>query len=147
MIDFALKPIGGDTLGLDVMSFLPGLKSFVKNIINSNIGPMLFPPNHLDINVEDIMAAQSKEAIGVLAVTIASADSLKGSDFITNTVDPYIVMTTEDAVPGTDEEVRTSIKSNVKNPRWNETKYLLLNTLEQKLNLKCFDFMMIEKIP
>ncbi|CAI4689726.1 ACH_G0040030.mRNA.1.CDS.1 [Saccharomyces cerevisiae] len=145
LIDFALKPIGGDTLGLDVMSFLPGLKSFVKNIINSNIGPMLFPPNHLDINVEDIMAAQSKEAIGVLAVTIASADSLKGSDFITNTVDPYIVMTTEDAVPGTDEEVRTSIKSNVKNPRWNETKYLLLNTLEQKLNLKCFDFNDVRK--
>ncbi|CAI4047638.1 Tcb3p SKDI_13G0660 [Saccharomyces kudriavzevii IFO 1802] len=145
LIDFALKPIGGDTLGLDVMSFLPGLKSFVKNIINSNIGPMLFPPNHLDINVEDIMAAQSKEAIGVLAVTIASADSLKGSDFITNTVDPYVVMTTEDAVPGTDVEVRTSIKSDVKNPRWNETKYLLLNSLEQKLNLKCFDFNDVRK--
>ncbi|EJS42515.1 tcb3p [Saccharomyces arboricola H-6] len=145
LIDFALKPIGGDTLGLDVMSFLPGLKSFVKNIINSNIGPMLFPPNHLDVNVEDIMAAQSKEAIGVLAVTIASADSLKGSDFITNTVDPYIVMSAEDAVPGADEEVRTSIKSDVKNPRWNETKYLLLNSLEQKLNLKCFDFNDVRK--
>lgn len=145
LIDFALKPIGGDTLGLDVMSFLPGLKSFVKNIINSNIGPMLFPPNHLDVNVEDIMAAQSKDAIGVLAVTIASADSLKGSDFITNTVDPYVVMTTEDAVPGTDEEVRTSIKSDVKNPRWNETKYLLLNSLEQKMTLKCFDFNDVRK--
>ncbi|GMM53744.1 Tcb3 protein [Maudiozyma humilis] len=145
MIDFALKPIGGDTLGLDVMSFLPGLKSFVKSMIDSNVAPMLYAPNHLDIDVEEIMAAQANDAIGVLAVNISSATDLKSSDFITNTVDPYVVLKTEKTLPGDDTEVRTAIKSDIKNPTWHETKYLLVNTLNQKLSLTCFDFNDVRK--
>lgn len=145
MIDFALKPIGGDTLGLDVMSFLPGLKSFVKSMIDSNVAPMLYAPNHLDIDVEEIMAAQANDAIGVLAVSISSATDLKSSDFITNTVDPYVVLKTEKVLPGDDTEVRTAIKSDIKNPTWHETKYLLVNTLNQKLSLTCFDFNDVRK--
>lgn len=145
LIDFALKPIGGDTLGLDVMSFLPGLKSFVKTMVNSNVGPMLYAPNHLDIDVEEIMAAQANDAIGVLAVTVTSATNLKSSDFITNTVDPYIVLKTEKSLPGDDTEVRTAIKSDVKNPTWDETKYILVNSLNQKLSLTCYDFNDVRK--
>ena len=145
MIDFALKPIGGDTLGLDVMSFLPGLKSFVKSLIDSNVAPMLYAPNHLDIDVEQIMAAQANDAIGVVAVNVSSAADLKSSDFITNTVDPYVVLKTEKSLPGQDTEVRTAVKSDVKNPTWHETKYILVNTLNQKLSLTCFDFNDVRK--
>ncbi|SMN18742.1 similar to Saccharomyces cerevisiae YML072C TCB3 Lipid-binding protein, localized to the bud via specific mRNA transport [Maudiozyma saulgeensis] len=145
MIDFALKPIGGDTLGLDVMSFLPGLKSFVKSLIDSNVAPMLYAPNHLDINVEEIMAAQANDAIGVVAVNISSATDLKSSDFITNTVDPYVVLKTEKTLPGEETEIRTAIKSDVKNPTWHETKYILVNSLNQKLSLTCFDFNDVRK--
>lgn len=144
LIDFALKPVGGDTLGLDVMSFLPGLKTFVKTMINSNVGPMLYSPNKLDIDVEEIMAAQSQDTIGVVAVTVRSAEKLKGSDFITNTVDPYVTITTDNEVTS-ENDIRTSIKSDVTSPRWNETKYLLVNSLNQKLHLKCFDFNDIRK--
>lgn len=143
-IDFALKPVGGDTLGLDIMSFLPGLKTFVKTMINSNVGPMLYNPHHLDIDVEEIMAAQSQDAIGVVAVTIHSADDLKGSDFIGNTVDPYVTLTAEKGNIG-ETTIRTSVKSDVKSPRWNETKYVLVNTLEQKLYFTCYDFNDIRK--
>lgn len=143
-IDFALKPVGGDTLGLDIMSFLPGLKTFVKTMINSNVGPMLYNPHHLDIDVEEIMAAQSQDAIGVVAVTIHSAEDLKSSDFISNTVDPYVTLTAEKGNIG-ETTIRTSVKSDVKSPRWNETKYVLVNTLEQKLFFTCYDFNDIRK--
>ncbi|CCD24627.1 Tcb3p NDAI_0D03130 [Naumovozyma dairenensis CBS 421] len=145
LMDFVLKPLGGDTLGIDVMSFLPGLKSFVKSMVNSNVGPMLYAPNHMDINVEEIMAAQSNDAIGVLAVTLKSAEGLKGSDFITNTVDPYIVLKTEKTPNNEIKDIRSSIKSDIKDPRWNETKYLLLPTLNQKLTFSCFDFNDVRK--
>lgn len=140
IIEFSLKPLGGDTLGLDVMSFLPGLKSFVQSQINANVGPMLYAPNHFDINVEDLVAAQANDAIGVLAISIASGDDLRGSDFIGNTVDPYITFELEKALPDVDNDLRTTVKSNTTSPRWNETKYILLSTLDQKMTLKCFDF-------
>ncbi|SCU90590.1 LAME_0E09208g1_1 [Lachancea meyersii CBS 8951] len=138
-IDFALKPVGGDTLGLDIMSFLPGLKTFVKTMINSNVGPMLYNPHKLDIDVEEIVAAQSKDAIGVVAVTIHSADDLKGSDFLGNTIDPYVALTAEKGNIG-ETTIRTSVKSDTKSPRWNETKYVLVNSLDQKLFFSCYDF-------
>ncbi|SCU98728.1 LADA_0H14994g1_1 [Lachancea dasiensis] len=143
-IDFALKPVGGDTLGLDIMSFLPGLKTFVKTMINSNVGPMLYNPHKLDIDVEEIMAAHSQDATGVVAVTIHSADNLKGTDFLGNTVDPYVTLTTENGNIG-ETTIRTSVKSDVKSPRWNETKYVLVNSLEQKLTFSCYDFNDIRK--
>lgn len=145
LIDFALKPIGGDTLGLDIMSFLPGLKTFVKTMINSNVGPMLYAPNQLDIDVEEIMAAQSQDAIGVVAVTIDSASDLKTSDILSTSVDPYIKFTTEKGIIGNENDLRTTVKSDTRNPRWNETKYLLVNSLDQKLNLTCYDFNDVRK--
>ncbi|CCK70660.1 Tcb3p KNAG_0E04070 [Huiozyma naganishii CBS 8797] len=140
LIDFVLKPLGGDALGLDVMSFLPGLKSFVKRMIDSIAGPMLYAPNHLDIDVEEIMSATANDANGVVAITLSSASNLVGSTFITNTVDPYIVLKLDKPLPGSDTEVRTSIKDDIKNPIWNETKYILVNSLDQKLTMSCFDF-------
>ncbi|CAR26642.1 hypothetical protein ZYGR_0H04600 [Zygosaccharomyces rouxii] len=146
VIEFGLKPLGGDTLGLDVMSFLPGLKKFVQTIINANVGPMLYAPNHFDINVEELMAAQVNDAIGVLAVTIANGNDLKGSDFITNTVDPYISFELEKPLPDLNgEDLRTTIKHNTTTPRWNETKYVLVSSLQQKMKMKCFDFNDVRK--
>lgn len=145
MIDFVLKPLGGDSLGIDVMSFLPGLKTLVKKIIDSVAGPMLYAPNHMDIDVEEIMAAKSNDAIGVVAVTVSSASNLVGSDFISNTVDPYVIIKTEKSLPNQDGEVHTIIKSDIKNPVWNETKYILINSLDQKLTMSCWDFNDVRK--
>ncbi|QLG73085.1 hypothetical protein HG535_0E01690 [Zygotorulaspora mrakii] len=140
LIEFALKPVGGDALGLDVMSFLPGLKSFVKTMINSNVGPMLYAPHHLDVDVEELIASQANDAVGVLALTVSSAKELQSSDSITDTLDPYIYFKTEKPSPGAQSDMLTSIKSNIKDPVWNETKYILLNDLNQRITLSCFDF-------
>ncbi|KGK37870.1 hypothetical protein JL09_g2975 [Pichia kudriavzevii] len=51
-IDYALKPVGGNTLGIDVMSVIPGLSSFVKSLINSNLAPIMYYPNTIDSNFE-----------------------------------------------------------------------------------------------
>lgn len=146
VIEFGLKPLGGDTLGIDVMSFLPGLKSFVQSQINANVGPMLYAPNHFDVNVEEIMAAQVNDAIGVLVVTLANGDGLKGSDFITNTVDPYVTFELENPLQDiNNDDLRSTIKSNTTSPRWNETKYILVSSLQQKMRMKCFDFNDVRK--
>lgn len=140
LMEFALKPIGGDTLGLDVMSFLPGLKTFVKTMVNANVGPMLYAPHHLDIDVEELIASQANDAVGVLAVTIKSAKDLQSPSLISGTVDPYILFKPEKPSPGAQTDLRTTIKANVESPVWEETKYILLNDVNQKLTISCFDF-------
>lgn len=138
-IDFVLKPVGGDMLGLDIMSLIPGLKTLIFSLVNSNVGPMLYAPNHLDVDVEELMAAQNNDAIGVVAVTVKGCDELKGSR---HHVNPYVQLFV-DAEP--DKYVRTDVKSKTKTPRWNETKYILVNNLEQKLNFDVHSFSTTEK--
>lgn len=145
LIDFSLKPIGGDALGLDVMSFLPGLKTTVQSVINATLEPMFYAPNKMDINVEDIMAAQSNDATGVLAITLHQASGFKNAGFITNTIDPYITINTEYGDQNNIPAVKSSIKSDTLTPVWNETQYVLVNNLQQKLLVKCFDFNDVRK--
>ncbi|CCH59453.1 hypothetical protein TBLA_0B06290 [Henningerozyma blattae CBS 6284] len=141
-IDFVLKPLGGDTLGLDVMSAFPGFKDAVQSSINGTLGPMMYAPNKLDINIDELMCAtQGNDAIGLLVITINSANSLKSSDFITNTVDPYIIFKLDKRVNEQIEiDPKTSIKSDTKTPVWNETYYLLINDLKQNLTMLMYDF-------
>lgn len=129
-IEYGLKPVGGDTLGLDIMSLIPGLSSFVNSLIHSNLGPMLYAPNSLDIDVEEIMAAQGNDAIGVLAVTLQSAD-------VKDTIDPFIELHSS---TNPEKKHRSSVKKNTKTPRWNETQYVLVNNLQQQLMIDLWDF-------
>lgn len=130
-IDFSLKPVGGDTFGLDVMSMVPGLSSLITNLINSNAGPMLYAPNHLDIDLEELTAEQSNDAMGVVAVTINGAEQFK------EPINPYIQIFTEKEPTKVD---RTEIKVSDKQVSWNETKYIMVSSLDQKLHLDLYDF-------
>lgn len=130
-IDFALKPVGGDTFGLDIMSLIPGLSTLITTLINSNVGPMLYAPNHLDIDVEEIMKQQAKEAIGVIAVTVKNVSDLK------ETINPYVQVTLQNEP---NKSIRTDVKAQTKDPNWGETKYILVNSLDQALNFELFDF-------
>jgi Ca2+-dependent lipid-binding protein len=136
-IDYALKPIGGDTLGLDIMSFIPGLSSFVNGLIHSNLRPILYAPNSLDIDVEEIMAQQSNDSIGVVAVTITKCTKLKtGNPTKPNSINPYVQLKTSG---NADIDERTSVKDSINDPVFLETKYILVNTLEgNHLNLNVF---------
>ncbi|GEQ69819.1 hypothetical protein JCM33374_g3494 [Metschnikowia sp. JCM 33374] len=128
VIDYALKPVGGDTFGLDIMSLIPGLSSFVNGLIHSNLRPMLYAPNSLDIDVEEIMAQQSNDSIGVLAVKIKRITNLKcTSEIKDNVFNPYVELKISNNPALTQ---KTATKKNTTNPVFLETKYLLVNALE-----------------
>lgn len=42
--DYVLKPLGGETFGIDI-GFLPGLSGFIQEMIHANLGPMFYAPN------------------------------------------------------------------------------------------------------
>lgn len=128
VIDYALKPVGGDTLGIDIMSFIPGLSTFVNGLIHSILRPLLYAPNSLDIDVEDIMAQQSNDSIGVIAVTVKRVMNLKyNGEIKDDEFHPYVKIGVSNN--GKIEE-RTKVKKNTKNPVFLETKYILVNSLE-----------------
>lgn len=125
-IDYVLKPVGGDTFGLDIMSLIPGLSSFVNGLIHANLRPMLYAPNSLDIDVEEILAQLSLGAIGCLSVTIKRCTNLKPIEKAKN-IHPYVQLKV--AANG-DIDERTKVKKLIESPIFMETKYLLLNQLE-----------------
>lgn len=128
VIDYALKPVGGDAFGIDIMSFIPGLSSFVNGLIHSNLRPMLYAPNSLDIDVEDIMAQQSNDSIGVLAITVKRIVDLRTvSEIKGNEIHPYVQLKISN---NGDINERTTVKKNTNNPVFLETKYVMVNALE-----------------
>ena len=127
-IDYALKPVGGDTFGIDIMSFIPGLSKFVNGIIHSTLRPMLYAPNSLDIDVEEIMAAQSNDSVGVVEVTVKRCKKLKtGSATKPKSLNPYVQIKVSNNAK-IDE--RTKTKKLVNDPVFMETKTILVNQLE-----------------
>lgn len=137
-IDYALKPVGGDTLGLDIMSFIPGLSTFVNGLIHSTLRPMLYAPNSLDIDVEEIMAQQSNDSIGVAAITVKRLTNLKsGSDTKPNSINPYVQILVSN---NGDIDEKTKTKKQINDPVFLETKYILLNALDgNHLTFNIFD--------
>ncbi|ODV80777.1 putative bud/polarization protein [Suhomyces tanzawaensis NRRL Y-17324] len=139
-IDYALKPVGGDTFGIDIMSFIPGLSKFVNGLIHSNLRPMLYAPNSLDIDVEDIMAQQSNDSIGVVAVGINRLSHLKiGNPTPKNSLNPYVELKISN---NAEVEEKTKVKKLVNDPVYMETIYLLVNNLDgNHLSLNVFNFL------
>ena len=80
-------------------------------------------------------------AIGVLAVTIYTARGLKNPDKFSGTPDPYIVL----SINSGRELARTEIYPSTTNPRFNETKMLLINSLNDALSFQVFDYNEIRK--
>lgn len=128
VIDYALKPVGGDTFGLDIMTFIPGLSSFVNNLIHSNLRPMLYAPNSLDIDVEEIMAQQSNDSIGLLSVNVKRVIDLRSSGEVEdNKFNPYVQLRLSNNAELCE---RTKVKKDTALPVFLETKNLLVNSLE-----------------
>ncbi|KAI5955610.1 hypothetical protein KGF54_001112 [Candida jiufengensis] len=136
-IDYALKPVGGDTFGIDIMSFIPGLSKFVNGIIHATLRPMLYAPNSLDINVEELLEGQSNDSIGVVAVTVKSCKNLKtGQTTKPNSINPYVQIKVSN---NGDVDERTKVKKEVNDPIFLETKYILINQLDGNfLNFNVF---------
>ncbi|GJN90164.1 hypothetical protein Rhopal_003163-T1 [Rhodotorula paludigena] len=129
--DFQLKPIGFD------LSLIPGLSPFIRSQVHASLGPMLYHPNTFTLNLEQMLSgAPIDTAIGVLAVTAHIGRGLRGTKLGGGAPDPYVSF----SISGRAELARTKVKKNTSTPRWTETKYILLNSLNDTLNMTVFDF-------
>lgn len=135
-IDYVCKPLGGDTFGFDI-NFIPGLEGFIKDQIHGNLGPIMYDPNVFPIEIAKMLAGNPiDQAIGVLAVTVHGAQGLKNPDKLSGTPDPYAVV----SLNGRDALGKTkSVKENA-SPRWNETLYIILTSLNDSLTLQVYDW-------
>jgi Ca2+-dependent lipid-binding protein len=135
-IDYVCKPLGGETLGFDI-NFVPGLESFILEQIHANIGPIMYAPNVFPIEVAKMLSGSAvDQAIGVMAVTLHGAQGLKNPDKFAGTPDPYAVVAFNNGAALAQTKI---VKENA-NPKWNETKYVILTTFTDSLTLAVFDY-------
>ncbi|KAI5285228.1 hypothetical protein KEM54_000738, partial [Ascosphaera aggregata] len=134
-IDYVCKPIGGDMLGFDI-NFIPGLESFIKDMIHSILGPMMYDPNVFSVEIAKMLANTAEEALGVVAVTLHGARNLRNTDAFAGTPDPYVIA----SLNHREELGRTRIIPGDANPKWNETLYVVITAFTDALTLPVFDF-------
>ncbi|KAF7437156.1 hypothetical protein PC9H_003992 [Pleurotus ostreatus] len=136
VIDYVLKPIGGETFGFDIAN-IPGLSSFIREMTHATLGPMMYDPNVFTLNLEQLLSGTPLDtSIGVLQVTVNSARGLKGSKIGGGTPDPYVSL----SINAREELAHTKYKHNTYNPSWNETKFLLIRSLGETLCFNVYDY-------
>ncbi|KAI0344135.1 tricalbin [Trametopsis cervina] len=136
VFDYVLKPLGGDTFGFDIGN-IPGLSTFIRGMVHSILGPMMYDPNFFTLNIEQMLSGEPLDAaVGVLQVTVHSARGLRGTKLGGGTPDPYVSLSINQRA----ELARTRYKHNTANPTWMETKFILVNSLTESLNLTVLDF-------
>ncbi|ORY86393.1 hypothetical protein BCR37DRAFT_219764 [Protomyces lactucae-debilis] len=143
-LSFLQEPTFGfslDAIGFDINK-LPGIAGYIKSIVHSSLGPMMYAPNVFSLNIQQMLSgAPIDSAIGVAYITIHSATNLRNTDKLAGKPDPYIKL-----VLGTAGEMgRTQRVESNANPRYNETIPVLLTTLKEPLSLEVLDFNDIRK--
>lgn len=140
-IDYVCKPLGGDTLGFDI-NFVPGLESFIQEMIHGTLKPIMYDPNVFPIEIAKMLAGNPvDQAIGVVAVTIHGAQGLKNPDALSGSPDPYTVV----SLNNRDVLGKTKILKENANPCWNETIFVIVTSLTDALTLQVFDCNEIRK--
>ncbi|KAK2462016.1 hypothetical protein APHAL10511_006479 [Amanita phalloides] len=135
VIDFVLKPIGGDTFGFDIAN-IPGLSSFIHDMTHATLEPMMYAPHIFTLNLEQLLSGKPLDAaIGVVKITLYSARGIKVSKMGGNTPDPYVTVNIRNS-----EVARTKYKNNTCNPVWFETKFFLVNSLDEDIMLNLYDY-------
>ncbi|KAI4100961.1 MAG: hypothetical protein LQ339_005282 [Xanthoria mediterranea] len=135
-IDYVCKPLGGEMFGFDI-NVIPGLESFIQEQIHGNLQPMMYEPNVFPIEIAKMLAGNPvDQAIGVLAVTIHGAYGLKNIDRVSGTPDPYAVV----SLNGRDALGKTKTVKENTNPRWGDTLYVIITSLNDSLTLQLYDW-------
>lgn len=106
--------------------------------VHATLGPMMYAPNVYTVDVAGMMAGTTDltSANGVLAITIYSASNLKSADLF-GSLDPYITFHVGNVHNA--ELARTTALEDTSNPRWDETHFVLLNSLNESLYLQVMD--------
>ncbi|KAK3694268.1 C2 domain-containing protein [Podospora appendiculata] len=135
-IDYVCKPLGGETFGFDI-NFIPGLETFILEQIHGTLAPMMYAPNVFPIEVAKMLAGTPvDQAIGVVAIAIHGAQGLKNPDSFSGTPDPYVIMSLNRRQP----LAQTKVIKESSNPRWSETHYIIVTSLNDSLDLEVFDY-------
>jgi Ca2+-dependent lipid-binding protein len=73
------------------VSQIPGLSSFIREMIHSILGPMMYKPNVFTLNLEQLLSGTPIDAaIGVIKVTVHGARSIGANKIGGGTPDPYV---------------------------------------------------------
>lgn len=97
----------------------------------------MYAPNVFPIEVAKMLSGSAvDQAIGVMAVTLHGAQGLKNPDKFANTPDPYTIVSFNS---GTALAQTKIVKENA-NPKWNETKYIIVTSFNDILTLQVFDY-------
>ncbi|CAI6334444.1 unnamed protein product [Periconia digitata] len=140
-IDYVCKPLGGDTFGFDI-NFIPGLETFIMEMIHSILAPMMYAPNVFPIELAKMLSGEAiDQAIGVLQITFHGAQGLKNPDKFSGTPDPYAMV----SINNRNEVARTKTVHENANPRWNETINIIITSLKDTLTINIFDYNDIRK--
>ncbi|KAI1318055.1 hypothetical protein EDD11_007289 [Mortierella claussenii] len=134
-IDYVLKPVGGETFGVDI-AHIPGLHSFIRDQTHAILGPMMYAPNVYTLDLEQMMTAAGSlsSAIGIVQFTIYNARDLKNTELVGSS-DPYAKI----RLGNRPELASTAVKKNTLNPIWNETNIILINNLNEVVCIEIFD--------
>ncbi|KAJ2676680.1 Tricalbin-2 [Coemansia sp. RSA 1085] len=137
-IDFSLKPVGGETFGFDI-AHIPGLRTFILDIMHSTLGPMFYAPNRFTIDVEQLISgavANIPSAKGVLIVHMHSARGLPKMDTF-GKADPYVKITT---IKHPELEARTKRIEKTLSPSWDEKLRLLIYSKTDTIQMEVYDW-------
>ncbi|ORX72371.1 hypothetical protein DL89DRAFT_216938, partial [Linderina pennispora] len=142
-IDFVLKPVGGDTFGVDI-AHVPGLRTFILDTIHSIVGPMFYAPNHFTVDVEQLISgavAKIPAAKGVLIINMHSARGLPKMDTF-GKADPYVKVST---AKHPEVSQRTRMIEKTLAPTWNETLMLMIYSKTDTIQFEVFDWNAVGK--
>ncbi|KAL8150084.1 synaptotagmin-2-like isoform X1 [Apium graveolens] len=134
-VDFGLKLLGADAMSI------PGLYSFVQEIIKDQVANMYLWPKVLEVQIMDPAKAMQKP-VGILNVKVVRATKLKKKDLL-GASDPYVKLKlTEEKLPSK----KTTVKHKNLNPEWNEEFNLVVKDPEsQTLELMVYDWEQVGK--
>ncbi|KAF9377648.1 hypothetical protein CPB97_010032 [Podila verticillata] len=134
-IDYVLKPVGGETFGMDI-AHIPGLQSFIRDQTHAILGPMMYAPNVYTLDLEQMMTggASLTAAAGVVQFTIYNAKDLKNTELVGNS-DPYVKL----RLGNRPELASTAVKQDTLNPVWDETNTILINNLNEVICMEILD--------
>ncbi|KAF9184196.1 hypothetical protein BGZ51_003514, partial [Haplosporangium sp. Z 767] len=134
-IDYVLKPVGGDTFGIDI-AHIPGLQSFISDQTHAILGPMMYHPNMYTLDLEQMMTggASLTAAVGIVQFTIYNAKDLKNTELVGNS-DPYVSI----RLGNRPALATTEVQKDTLNPVWNETNIILVNNLNEVICMEIFD--------
>lgn len=133
-IDFIAQILGNTIFNWELMA-IPGLYPFIKIMMKKYLSPMLMTPFSLQFNIPSLLS-NSHLSMGVIELTIKNATDLHtgSGDLLQTSVDPYLTFELNGKIVGKTNTVRDTL-----NPVWNETSYILVNSLTDPLTISVLD--------